>query len=154
MPLPALVGLLLFWQGAASNLDVLVVDGSNRPVAGVRVALKDGGKIVAAVDTAEDGHAQFGDLAAARYDLDALKDGFEPLHKAAVAASARVELTLVPLTRKESIEVQGTSAPLEAGASTPNEIPAQTAKELPGRPATVTDALPLLPGVVRVPGGG
>ena len=52
MPLPALVGLLLFWQGAASNLDVLVVDGSNRPVAGVRVALKAGGKVVA---TAADG---------------------------------------------------------------------------------------------------
>ena len=43
---------------------------------------------------------------------------------------------------------------MDAGASTPNEIPAQTVKELPGRPATVTDALPLLPGVVRVPGGG
>jgi hypothetical protein len=154
MPLPALVGILLLWQGAASNLDVLVVDGSNRPVAGVRVALKTGGKVVASTLTAENGHAKFNELTQASYDLDAAKEGFEPVQKTHVEPPTPVELTLTPASRKESIEVKGATAPLEAGASTPNEIPAQTVKELPGRPATVTDALPLLPGVVRVPGGG
>jgi len=154
MIFPALVGLLLLWQGAASSLNVLVLDGSNRPIPGVRVELKAGGDLVASIQTDEKGRAEFGELKPVRYELDAWKDGFEAVQKANLELPASVELTLTPLARKESIEVKGTVAPLEQGASAPNEIPAQTAKELPGRPPTVADALPLLPGVVRVPGGG
>ncbi len=43
---------------------------------------------------------------------------------------------------------------MEEGATTSNTLSAKTAKELPGRPATVSDALPMLPGVVRRPDGG
>ena len=155
MPFPALVALLLFWQGAANSVDVLVVDSSNRPVPGARVELKTGGQVVASKQTAENGHAQFNDLKPARYELAASKDGFEPVQKADLELPASVELMLTPaMARKETIEVKGTVAPLEQGASAPNEISALTAKELPGRPPTVTEALPLLPGVVRVPGGG
>src|ERR1035437_8904314 len=150
MPLPALVALLLLWQGAASSLDVLVVDSSNRPVPGVRLELKTGGKVVASQQPAEKGHPQFYEPTPARYELDASKDGFQPGQKAGLELPASVELTLTPaLARKESIEVKGTVAPLEQGASAPNEISAQAAKELPGRPPTVADALPLLPGVDR-----
>src|ERR1035437_5609711 len=155
MIIPALVGLLLLWQSAASSLNLLEVDGSNRPVPGVRVELKTGGELVASVQTDAQGRAEFGELKPPRYELDAWKDGFEPVQKADLEVPASVELTLTPaLARKESIEVKGTVDPLEQGASAPNEIPAQTAKELPGRPPTVADALPLPPGVVRVPGGG
>ena len=155
MALPALVGLLLFWQGAASNVDVLVVDSSNRPVPGVRLELKSAGKTVALAKTAEDGRARFHELPPARYEVDAFMDGFQPAQKTDLELPASVELTLTPApARTESVEVKGTAAPLEQGASPPGEIPTQTAKELPGRPATVADALPLLPGVVRVPGGG
>src|SRR6202142_3836140 len=45
-------------------------------------------------------------------------------------------------------------APLGQGASAPNKLPALAAKELPSRPLTVAEAGPLLPGVVRVAGGG
>src|ERR1035438_1066399 len=155
MPLPVLVALLLFWQGAASSLDVLVVDSSNRPVPGARVELKTGGKVVASQQTAENGHARFNDLKPAPYQLAASKDGFDPVQKDVLELPASVELMLNPARApKQSIEVKETVAPLEQGASAPNEISAQTAKELPGRPPTVTEALPLLPGVVRVPGGG
>src|ERR1039457_1720339 len=51
-------------------------------------------------------------------------------------------------------EVKGTAEPVEQGSSAPAELPAQTAKQLPSKPATVADVLPLLPGVVRSPGGG
>jgi carboxypeptidase family protein len=154
MPFPPLVGLLLFWQGAAGSLDVLVVDGSNRPVSGVRVELKAEGAAVSTTQTDESGHATFRQLKLARYELDASKDGFEPVQKADFELPASLTLTLAPLARKESIEVKGAAAPLDAGASVPNEVPAKTAAQLPGHPATVADALPLLPGVVRVPGGG
>ena len=66
MPFPALIGLLLFWQGAAASLDVLVVDGSNRPVSGVRVELKAEGTTVASAQTDESGHAAFRQLKVAQ----------------------------------------------------------------------------------------
>jgi Carboxypeptidase regulatory-like domain len=154
MTFRALVGLVLCLQGAASSIGVLVADGAHRPVPGVRIELKVAGELVAATQTDEDGRAQFGELKPARYDLNASKDGFEPIQKTNLELPASVELTLMPLARKESIEVKGSVAPLEAGASVAGEVPAQAAKDLPGRPPTVADALPLLPGVVRVPGGG
>src|SRR5207247_5560759 len=84
--------------------------------------------------------------------------GFEPIRRSidlSQGESASVELTLVPaLSRRENIEVRGTVSAVEQGASAPSDLPPQTAKELPSRPATVTDALALLPGVVREPGGG
>src|ERR1017187_551646 len=151
MPLTSLVALLLFWQGPANTLDVSVVDSSNRPVPGVRVELKTAGQVVASKQTAENGHALFNEVKPARYEVDASKDGFDPVQKADLELPASVELMLMPAALgKETIEVRGTVAPLEQGASAPNEISAQTAKELPGRPPTVTEALPLLPGVVRV----
>jgi hypothetical protein len=52
------------------------------------------------------------------------------------------------------VEVKGTVAPLDEGGSAPSDLRAHTVKELPGRPATATDALPLLPGVVRDQNGG
>ena len=108
MIFPALVGLLLLWQGAASSLNVLVLDGSNRPIPGVRVELKAGGELVASIQTDARGRAEFGELKPARYELDAWKDGFEPVQKADLELPASVELTLTPvLARKESIEVKG-----------------------------------------------
>ena len=50
--------------------------------------------------------------------------------------------------------MEAAAEPVEAGASTPSTLAGQTARELPGRPATVADALPMLPGVVRGQDGG
>jgi hypothetical protein len=158
---------LLLWHvaalaGASSagpGIDVLVVDASNQPVAHVRVQIKTGQSVVSSAETDRKGHAGFTELKPALYDITAIKDGFEPAQKADLnlsqGGSVEVELTLVPtLARQESIEVKGTVAPVAQGSSPSNELPAQSVKELPGRPATVADALPLVPGVVRSPGGG
>ena len=164
---PAALVALMLWPvaalaGASSagpGIDVLVIDPSNQPVANVRVQLITGQNVVSSAETDQKGHAGFTGLKAALYDIAATKDGFEPARKVDLnlpeGDSAYVELTLVPsLARQESIEVKGTVAPVEQGSSTPAELPVQSAKELPGRPATAADALPLLPGVVRAPGGG
>src|SRR5258708_22996459 len=135
MPLHALVGLLLFWQGASNSFDVLVVDGSSRPIPGVRVELKAGGVVVASTRTDEKGRAEFRDLEAARCELFAAKEGFEPI-ESNVELPASVTLTMRP-ARRESVEVKRAAAPLEARASAPIEVPAQTVKELPGRPPTL-----------------
>ncbi|MGA2327839.1 MAG: carboxypeptidase regulatory-like domain-containing protein [Bryobacteraceae bacterium] len=168
MRLAGCVGALVFlWQTGtfggsppqAPAIDVAVLDQFGQPVPGVQVQLRLGQDLVASAQTDQNGHAAFTQLKPARYEIVASKDGFEPLHKAGLdlsqAGSVSIELTLPPtLARQDSVEVRGTASPLEQGASAPSELPAQSAKELPNRPATVADALPLIPGVVRSPGGG
>jgi len=93
------------------------------------------------------------------YRVAAAKDGYQPIRRddLEVTASGEIslELTMVPaLTHRDSVEVRETANPVEMAASPPVELSAQTTKDLPSRPATVADALPLIPGVVREPGGG
>ncbi len=137
---------------------VAVVDTANQAVPGVQVQLKIGQSVISSVVTDPKGHAEFAQLKPERYEITATKEGFEPVTKGDLDLSqgaVSVELTLVPsLARQDSVVVHGAASPVEQGASSPNEVSAQTAKELPGRPATVADALPLLPGVVRSPEGG
>ena len=52
------------------------------------------------------------------------------------------------------MEVHDTVSPIEEGSVPSTSVTSAQAKELPNRPATVTDALPLIPGVARSPGGG
>ena len=51
------------------------------------------------------------------------------------------------------MEVKGEGSAVEQGSSPSTAVSGQLAKEMPSRPATVADALPLIPGVVREPGG-
>ena len=52
------------------------------------------------------------------------------------------------------MDVSATAAPVEQGASaSAATLTPQATNDLPNRPATVADALPLLPGVLRDPGG-
>ena len=143
---------------AAAGIDVTVLDQTSQAVPGARVQLQVGQQVVASAGTDEKGHARFTQLTPARYAIVVTKEGFEPVQKAgldlAPAGSLSIGLTLVPLTQRESIDVKDTAAAVEVGASAPSRLAGQAAKELPNRPATVADALPMLPGVVREPGGG
>jgi hypothetical protein len=151
--------LLFAGTALAASLDVVAVDTKNQPVAGARVQLQVGPNVIYSAETGARGDAHFADIKPARYDLVAVKDGFELTRKTDLeltgAGPTLVELTLIPaLAAHESIEVKGSATPLETEAASSSEVPQQTVKELPGRPATVSDALPLVPGVVRRPGGG
>jgi len=160
------IAMLLCWQAAALAgqspagpvIDVFVFDQASLAVPAARVQLLVGQEVVASAETDQKGHAGFRQLQPARYAIVATKEGFEPGQKPdldlAQRGSISIELTLVPLARRESIDVKGEAAPVEVGSSAPTQLGGQAAKELPSRPATVADALPLLPGVVREPGGG
>ncbi len=143
---------------AAAGIDVTVLDQTSQAVSGARVQLQVGQQVVASAGTDEKGHARFTQLTPARYAIVATKEGFEPVQKAgldlAPAGSLSIGLTLLPVTQRESIDVKDTAAAVEVGASAPSQLAGPAAKELPNRPATVADALPMLPGVVREPGGG
>ena len=162
----------MFWVAAATQLfgsvaalaagdaaiEVLIHDQSARPVAGVVVQLKSAGRVIATAVTAENGHTALPATEPGTYEISATKQGFEPLVKSDLdvsPAGTSLDLTLVPtLAHKESVEVHDTVSPVDQGATSAAEASPQSAKELPNRPATVADALPLIPGVVRSPGGG
>jgi len=144
---------------AAVNIEVTVLDPANKPIAGALVQLMKGSTLAGQAETDLKGHVKFIDLKAGYYDLAAGKQGYIAVEKRDIdlveEGSATIELTLNPaMARKESIEVKETITPVDAAASSPETVRAQEARELPGRPATVADALPLTPGVVREPGGG
>jgi hypothetical protein len=140
------------------SVAVTVLDQANRAVSGVQVQLTAGEGQVSSAETDPQGRASFTQLKPGHYEITAAKAGFEPIKRnldLSQGQSAAVEVTVIPaLERRESIEVRGTVAPVEQGSSAPTELSARVAKELPSRPATVSDALSLLPGVVREPGGG
>jgi hypothetical protein len=156
---------LLLWQLPAfcasspdeAGVAILVLDQAHAAVPGVRVQVQNGQDVVASVLTDEQGRARIVSLKPARYELSASKDGYEPLRKSDLdfSTSTSIELTLAPaLARHESIEVREKAAPVDQGSSPPEKLPVADVRHLPGRPANVSDALPLIPGVVRVPGGG
>lgn len=160
----ALVWLLGHMLGLAGTLDglkisVTVVDQANLPVPGVRIQLlvEAGPNPLASVETDSGGHASFDDLKDGVYQLFIEQPGFQNVRREIVSRAgetAAVEVTLIPeMTRRENIEVKGTIDPLGEGAAVSNSMAGNQAKELPDRPATVADALPMLPGVVREPGG-
>jgi hypothetical protein len=145
-------------QPGASKLDVAVLDQSHLPAPDARVEIKRQDLVVAAMSTGETGHAVFPALEPGQYTISASKEGFET----AVAKDfewredgpGSLELTLNLAASKQDVEVRDTTSPVET-ASTPSAIvEPESAKELPGRPATVSDALPLIPGILRQPGGG
>ncbi|HLI85461.1 MAG TPA: TonB-dependent receptor [Bryobacteraceae bacterium] len=136
-------------------LTVTVRDPQSRPAAGVDI------QILRPLETATGktdagGSATF-DLPPGHYSVTAIQAGFEP-SRAEVdvieAAPSAVELLLVPAKQHQDIDVQDTVSPISQNASTPATIAPEVGKELPSRPATVSDLLPLIPGVARSPQGG
>jgi hypothetical protein len=144
---------------AELKIEVTVIDQSHLPVPAAQVQLKQGDGVLSSISTDESGHAVFSGLKPGRYSLGAVKDGFDPVSKNDFEVSASgpgtIEFTIVPsAAKKVSVEVTDTVAPVEEGSTTPTTVSALEAKDSPVRPTTVSDALPLLPGVMRSPGGG
>jgi hypothetical protein len=141
------------------TIEVSVFDQAKHPVSGVEVRLENPGKVVVSSVTDAKGLAHFTQLERGPYQISATKEGFQAIEKNAIEVPETgvlsVELTLGPaIVRRDSVDVRGTVSAVEQGSSGPTELPAQIVKDLPSRPATVADALPLIPGVVRSPGGG
>jgi Carboxypeptidase regulatory-like domain len=143
---------------AGLTVTVSILDQANRAAANIRVQLKSAEGLVSSAATDQKGHAEFTQLSRSRYEITVVQDGFETLRRdldLSNGESVSIEWTMIPsLTRSEKVEVRGTVTAVGEGGSVPKQLPARIARELPSRPATVTDALPLIPGVIREPGGG
>jgi len=140
-------------------LRVSTLNAANRPVSGVQVQLRLADAIIATSPTDAQGQAVFAELRPGLYTLLATKGGYQPVRQAdltvEIESTISLELTMIPaLTHADSVDVSATASPLEQGASAAGvTITPQATNDLPTRPATVADALPLVPGVLRDPGG-
>jgi Carboxypeptidase regulatory-like domain/TonB-dependent Receptor Plug Domain len=135
-------------------LRVTTNDESGAPVVGASAQLKSRGTIVGTTTTNDKGEAEFANVTSGTYDVVVSKDGFEPLTQADVVVgdqTQEIKFTMVPkITLKEGVTVQaGQDAPLERGSSPSSELQRTTLKDTANKPATVSDALPLVPGFVR-----
>jgi hypothetical protein len=144
---------------AGPRIGVFIQDEDGRAIAGVQVQLRASAGAVATAESDVVGRAEFPDLEPGRYELTATRPGYEVVRKSDVdvpeSGSLSIDLTMVQaLARHDSVEVHDSATPLDQASSTPTALEGESTKLLPNRPATVADALPLVPGVVREPGGG
>ena len=134
---------------AAQQIDVAVVDQSRLAVPGVRVDLRSP---LSSAFTGENGVASFPGLRPGKYHISIAQKGFESIEKdvdLAAGGTQHLELTLVPALERTKIDVTGDASPVEQTSAPGTSVSGATVKELPNRPATVAEALPLVPGVVR-----
>jgi hypothetical protein len=145
--------------GVPFSFRIVVNDASSKPVADAIVEISLNGNAVATAATASDGGATVSVPGSGKYQLTVSKSGFvttqSELDATGTSASTQIEVTLPKSAlSKQEIEVTATSSnPTTESASTPNTVTAEQAKVTPDKPATVIDALPLIPGVVRATDG-
>lgn len=156
-----LLPLLLFLIGlplASSaqqpcTLRVTVLDTKGNPIPEARISVRLEGHELFRTTSDAQGLVHISGITSGRYDLVAEKTGFfsssQPINL--IGAESAVELTLSPRrVSSDKVEVRADAPGSERqSASSSTTLQRDEIKSLPNRPATVADALPLVPGVVR-----
>ena len=147
------------WAQQQATLQITAKDTTGKIVPAAQVLLRQGSEIVAVGETDAAGVARLSRLKPGIYDLEASKPGYLTLQQKAIeiTPTGAVSLDLIfaaETERRDSVDVHGTTNPVTDTAAAASEVHVAEARELPNRPATVADALPLIPGVVRSPEGG
>src|SRR6267143_809579 len=138
-----------------SAIRMTVHDQAGKPVSQAEAHLKRNGADIRVTLTSDKGEFVFHGIASGEYELTVSKEGFEPLAQSvscdSTAKTTEIEFTMIPkIERVEKVEVQASATvETEQASSTETNLNPQEVKSLPYRPATVTDTLPLVPGVVR-----
>lgn len=138
------------------EIRVLVRDSQESPVYDSKVRVGSETQEVAIMQTPATGLADFVNVPCGSWKVTASKEGFEESAASAeITAESVVEigLTLNPTINRSSVDVTDTPPPVEQSSSQQYELHPAEVKTLPTNPATVSDALPLVPGVVRAPNG-
>lgn len=139
-------------QTCQGELRVLVKDSQEAPIFDAKVAA---GNLILA--TPASGVADFPSLPCGSLAVSAGKAGFaDSTATARIAADAPAEiaLTMNPQANQSRMNVsESLPKPVEQSSSQNHELRPAEVEGLPSRPVTVSDALPLVPGVVRSPEG-
>jgi len=138
---------------------ISVIDEKNLPVPDATVELRLSGRLVRTARTDAGGKVTLEVEIPGTYSLGVQKDGFLPsesgleIGEGSNSQDIEVVLSAVALN-KQSVEVKGeASNPITETSSGATSLAPSKAKDTPLRPATLVDALPLIPGIVRGPDG-
>ena len=157
------VALLLLMAAALSGqtcapgeLRVFVIDSQGGPVFGAKVHAAFEPAAPPDQTTPASGAVDFQKAPCGIWTVLASKEGFETAAQnvtIGAGAAAEVSLTLNPKRQASSVDVSDSAPPVEQSSTQRTELHPAEVKTLPNNPATVADALPLVPGVVRSPDG-
>jgi hypothetical protein len=140
------------------------IDEKKLPVPDATVELRVSNKLVGTSTTDATGKATIEVDVPGTYSLNIQKKGYLPAdatievkeeNPAAQGNDIDIDVVLNTVTlSKQSVEVNGeASNPLTEPSSSSTTLSPTNAKDTPLRPATLVDALPLIPGIVRGPDG-
>jgi hypothetical protein len=141
---------------APGEVRVFVVDSQEGPVFGAQVRIASEGGAPMERSTLASGIADFQKVPCGTWNAIASKEGFEAAIKSVQIKSGgnvEVSLTLNPKMQVSSLDVTDSAPPVEQSSTQRTELRPVEVKSLPNNPATVSDTLPLVPGVVRSPDG-
>jgi hypothetical protein len=143
----------------ASTIHLLVIDEKNLPVADASVEVRLGEKVISTSNTDAAGKVTLKVAPPGDYSLKIKKKGYlaseSGLNASGGSAAQDIDIVLssVPISR-QTVEVKGEAAnPISETSSAPSTLAPEKVANTSVRPATLVDALPLIPGIVRGPDG-
>jgi len=144
---------LVSWAQQCCTLHVMILDMDGNRLPGAKVTVRLNGHEILSGVTNDDGIAEIPGIVSASYEVLIEKTEFQP-NRQSVAVTTQetaAEFRLSPkIERSDKVEVRAdASAPEQQSSSSSASLQSDEMKSFPGRPATVADALPLLPGVAR-----
>ena len=141
----------------AGELRIIVIDSQESRVFDANVRLASDSGTLGERSTQTIGFADFAKVPCGAWTVTVNKEGFEPVVRPLQlngAPNTEISVALTPKMMTSSVDVTA-SSPLvaEQSASSSNKLEPMEVRALPTNPATVNEALPLEPGVVRAPDG-
>jgi hypothetical protein len=139
------------------SLAVAITGADGGALPDVDVDLMRDGKLLAGMKTGADGRASVR-VKQGLFTVSIHQTGYLPVEQVIdtrTLAGSVVKIKLLPVPHaQETVNVDATNEDITEQTSSPGEqIKPQEANESPLRPLTLTDALPLVPGVVLAPNG-
>ena len=142
---------------SAGGVRVLVRDSQDSPIFDAKVSLRSpNGSELNSRQTPAMGVADFDGVPCGVWTARISKEGFDELESTATVTADRVAeivAILTPSARHSSLDVTDTPPPVSQSATQNYEVRPAEVKNLPTKPASVSEVLPLVPGVFRTPDG-
>lgn len=141
------------------SVHVLIQDADAKPIQGVEVRAVALGEDSNTAKTASDGIATVQCSRASECTIDVSFGGYLPAHfvlkaqEIAEGATFQLSLSKAPLEHQNVVVHGDAPEPLTEAVSIQTQIAVEPLKTTPLRPATLADALPLVPGVSQTPDG-
>jgi hypothetical protein len=139
----------------SADVRITVLNEATQPVAGVQINVTSSGILLSTVVTDGAGRAIIHCSPHPTCVATARLAGYQTLELPIQQSDANLQVQLIKaIERTEAVTVQAENEdPLEVAQSGETKLSIPEATQTPLRPATLADALPLIPGVIRTPDG-